>query len=184
MTEITRVPLQPIARGALTKLWVGIAAVVLAAGGIAYASIASGVEVDTIKQGTGAPVTVDQVPIVNYVGKLRSGKVFDQASEVPMPLAQMIPGFRDGLTRMRVGGKYRLVIPSDKAYGAEEKKNPMTGEVVIPANSDLVFDIDVLQVVSQADYERFERMRQMMQMQQMQQQQGGAAPGAAPAPQN
>ena len=58
----------------------------------------------------------------------------------------------------------------------------MTGEEVIPANSDLIFDIDVIDFMSEADFQR--RMQMMQQLQQMQQQQGGAggAPGgAAPA---
>jgi len=179
MTEITRVPLQPIAKGSLSKLWLGIAALALVGGGIAYGALPPSVSVETVRGGAGALVKAEDVPIVNYVGKLKDGKVFDQGEQVPMPLAQMIPGFRDGLTQMRSGGKYKLSIPSEKAYGAKDTKNPMTGEVVIPANSDLVFDVEVLQVVSRADYERYERMRQIMQMQQAQQAQPGAAPGAA-----
>jgi FKBP-type peptidyl-prolyl cis-trans isomerase FkpA len=53
MTEITRVPLQPIARGSLTKLWIGIAAVALAAGGIAYAAMPASVDVETLSGGSG-----------------------------------------------------------------------------------------------------------------------------------
>jgi len=186
MTEITRVPLQPIAKGSLTKLWVGVAAVVLAAGGIAYAALPASVEVDTIHAGSGPYVQADQVPIVNYVGKLKNGKVFDPGGQAALPLATTIPGFREGLARMQVGGKYHLVIPAAKGYGAEAKQDPMTGETVIPANSDLVFDIEVLKVISQADYQRYEQLRQMMQMQQMQQMQqaqgGATAPeGEAPA---
>ena len=49
MSEITRVPLQPIAKGAVTKLWVGIAAVALAASGIALATLPPRVDVETIK---------------------------------------------------------------------------------------------------------------------------------------
>jgi FKBP-type peptidyl-prolyl cis-trans isomerase FkpA len=177
MTEITRVPLQPIAKGSLTKLWVAVAAAVLAAGGIAYAAMPPRVEVDTLRAGSGPLVMSDQVPIINYVGKLKNGKVFDEGQQAPLPLNHVVPGFREGLTRMHVGGKYRLTIPSEKGYGAEDKQDPATGETVIPANSDLVFDIEVTQVVSQADYDRYQRLRQLMQMQQMQQ--GGApAPGA------
>jgi FKBP-type peptidyl-prolyl cis-trans isomerase FkpA len=181
MTEITRVPLQPIAKGSLTKLWVGVAAVVLAAGGIAYAALPPRVSVETLRAGSGALVAVDQVPIINYVGKLKNGKVFDQGQQAALPLNHVVPGFREGLTQMHVGGKYRLTVPAEKAYGSEAKQDPMSGETVIPANSDLVFDIEVTQVVSQADFDRYQRLRQLMQMQQ--QQGGGAAPGAEAPPQ-
>lgn len=191
MTEITRVPLPPIAKGSLGKLWLGVVALALAGAGIGWAAMPSGVEVETVKEGQGPAPRADEVALVNYVGKLRNGKVFDQGREQPMPLAEMIPGFRDGLTRMKVGGKYLLTIPAAKAYGAEEKRNPQTGEVVIPANSDLIFEIDVLNTMSRADFERLLQMMQMQQMQQMQQHQGGGRggpgglpPGAIPPPQN
>ncbi len=51
MSEITRVPLQPIARGALGKLWLGLAASVLVAGGVAWATLPSIVKVETVREG-------------------------------------------------------------------------------------------------------------------------------------
>ena len=92
---------------------------------------------------------------VNYTGKLRSGKTFDEGKGVPLPLEGMIPGFTEGLMQMKKGGKYKLTIPAEKAYGAEEKKDPRTGEVVLPANSDLIFDIEVID----ADPRRVKRLR-------------------------
>lgn len=183
MTEITRVPLQPIAKGALGKLWVGVAAVALAAGGIAWAAMPGGVDVEVVKAGAGVHPAGSDVPVINYVGKLVDGKEFDRGNNVPMPLDGVIPGFRQGLMQMQKGGRYRLEIPAAMAYGAEEKRNPMSGEVVIPANSDLVFEIDVIDILSQQQFEQMMRMQQMMQMQQMQQmQQGGGSPppGAIP----
>jgi FKBP-type peptidyl-prolyl cis-trans isomerase FkpA len=175
MTEITKVPLQPIAKGALTKLWLGVAAVALAAGGIAYATLPASVDVDVVKAGAGAHPKADEVVVVNYTGKLKSGKTFDEGKGVPLPLEGMIPGFTEGLIQMQKGGKYKLIIPADKAYGKEEKKDPRTGEVVLPANSDLIFDIEVLDILSQTQFQ------QMMQLQQMMQQQGaGGAPGGPP----
>ena len=177
MTEITRVPLQPIARGSLAKLWLGVLLALLVGAGIAWAARVQGVEVETLTAGTGpSPGATDLVQI-NYVGKLENGKEFDRGNRVPMALDQVIPGFAEGITKMQKGGRYRLTIPADKAYGAEEKRNPQTGEVVIPANSTLVFDIDLLEFIS-----REEAMRRQQMMQQLQQMQGGA-PGAPPPPQ-
>ena len=177
MTEIHRVPLQPIARGSLTKLWLGVLIALLIGGGIAWAARSHSVRVETLTAGSGPMPGATDVVLVNYVGKLTDGTQFDKGDRVPMSLDQVVPGFGEGITRMQKGGKYRLTIPSDKAYGAEEKRNPQTGQVVIPANSDLVFDIDLIDFKS-----REEVMRQQQMMQQLQQMQGGAAPGGPGGP--
>src|SRR3546814_10576700 len=61
MTEITRVPLQPIAKGSLTKIWLGVAAIALAAGGIAYAAMPPAVHVETLSAGSGDSPTMDEI---------------------------------------------------------------------------------------------------------------------------
>ena len=170
MTEITRVPLQPIAKGSLTKIWLGVAAIALAAGGIAYAALPPAVHVETVTAGSGESPTMDDVVLINYKGTLPGGKVFDQAQQVPMALGEVVPGFGKALVQMQRGGKYKVEIPSELAYGARA-----VGE--IPANSDLNFEIELLDFKSRAEIEQQQRI--MQQLQQMQQQ---AAPGAAPAP--
>jgi FKBP-type peptidyl-prolyl cis-trans isomerase FkpA len=179
MTEITRVPLQPIAKGALTKLWLGVAAAALAAGGLAYATMPRGIDVETIKAGAGASPTIADVVQINYKGSLKTGKVFDQGERAVFPVEGVIPGFTQALVKMQKGGKYKVEIPAALAYGAQEQRNPQTGTVEIPANSDLVFEIELLDFKSRAEIEA-----QMRMMQQLQQMQGGAAggpPGRAPA---
>jgi FKBP-type peptidyl-prolyl cis-trans isomerase FkpA len=185
MTEITRVPLQPIAKGALGKLWLGVLAAVLAAAALAWSTMAPGVKVETLSAGTGPSPTLEQVAMINYVGRLTDGKEFDRGEQVPMPLKGVIKGFADGLAKMKEGGKYRLTIPSELAYGSRESRNPQTGEVAIPANSDLVFEVELLKIMTMEEFQQIMQLRQMMQMQAQQQaQQGGAAPeGAAPPPQ-
>ena len=168
MTEITRVPLQPIAKGVLTKLWLGVLFVALCAAGLVWASLPKAVQVETVKTSTGKAITADDVVVVNYVGKLTNGKVFDSGNQVPLPVTGMIPGFTEGLLKMKQGGKYKLTIPAVKAYGPEEKRNPQSGELIIPPNSDLVFDLEIFQAMPRAQFEA------MMQMQQMQAQQQGA----------
>jgi len=177
MTEITRVPLQPIARGSLAKLWLGVLIALLAGAGIAWAARVEGVSVETLSDGTGASPTMTDVVLINYVGKLGNGREFDRGERVPMSLDQVVPGFGEGITKMKKGGRYRLTIPAAKAYGAEEKRNPQTGQVVIPANSDLIFDVDLIDFKS-----REEIMRQQQILQQLQQMQGGAGAGAPGAP--
>ncbi len=183
MTEITRVPLQPIAKGALTKLWLGVAAAALAAGGLAWATLPGSVDIETIKAGTGPSPTIADVVQINYKGSLENGKVFDQGERAVFPVEGVIPGFTQALEKMQRGGKYKVEIPAELAYGAQEQRNPQTGKVEIPANSDLVFEIELIDFKSRAEIEA-----QMRMMQQLQQMQGGAggpagAAGAVPPPQ-
>ncbi len=168
MTEITRVPLQPIAKGALGKLWIGIAAVALAAAGIAWASLPPAVDVETVTPGEGPSPTVADIALINYKGTLPDGKVFDQAERAVFPLAEVVPGFTKALEQMQRGGKYKVLIPSELAYGDKQ-----TGE--IPPNTDLSFEVELLDFKSRAEIEEQQRM-----MQQLQQMQGG--PGM-PGPQ-
>lgn len=168
MTEITRVPLQPIAKGSLSKIWLGVAAIALAAGGVAYAAMPPAVQVQTLTAGSGDSPTMDDVVLINYKGTLPDGKVFDQANQVPMALGEVVPGFSKALVKMQRGGKYKVEIPSSLAYG-----DKAVGD--IPANTDLTFEIELLDFKSRAEIEQQQRI--MQQMQQMQMQQG--APGAA-----
>ncbi len=173
MTEITRVPLQPIAGGALGKLWIGIALAVVLGGAVAYESREKGLVVETLKAGAGASPTISDVVEIDYVGHLANGKEFDRGEHAAIPVQGVIPGFSQALQKMQKGGKYHVVIPARLAYGAASQRNPTTGEVSIPANSDLTFDIDLV------DYKNAEEvMRERMIMQQLQQQMQGAHGGA------
>ncbi len=174
MTEITRVPLQPIARGALGKLWIGVAAAALAAGGIAWAALPPAVDVDTLIAGSGDSPTRDDVALINYVGTLPSGKEFDKGKNAVLPLAEVVPGFAKALVQMQRGGKYKVVIPSELAYGDRQ-----AGE--IPPNTDLHFEIELLDFKSRAEIEQQQAM--MQQMQQMQQGGAGAPPPEGAPPQ-
>ncbi|WP_428334442.1 FKBP-type peptidyl-prolyl cis-trans isomerase [Novosphingobium sp.] len=180
MTDITRVPLQPVASGALTKLWIGVALAVALGGAVAFESRQKGLSVETRQAGAGPmPAATDYV-LVNYVGHLASGKEFTHGEHVPIAVSGVIPGFSKALQQMQKGGKYHVFIPARLAYGANEQRDQQTGEVSIPSNSDLTFDIDLVDFKSEQEV-----MRQRMMMQQLQQMQKGGAAGAgagAPAP--
>ena len=80
---------------------------------------------------------------VNYVGKLPDGTVFDDSAKhggaIELPVNEgVIAGWLEGLQLMQVGEKFRLYVPSELAYGAESPSP------VIPANSVLVFDLELL----------------------------------------
>jgi FKBP-type peptidyl-prolyl cis-trans isomerase FkpA len=186
MTEITRVPLRPIAKGSLTKLWLGVLVAVLLAGGLAWMAMPKGVTVDTLTEGSGPHPAASDVVFVKYTGKLADGTVFDQSKELPFPtggllpegmpmqVSGVVPGFSEGLQQMQKGGKYRLFIPADKAYGA----TPPQG-APIPPNADLTFDVELIDFMSEADAQRRFQVLQEMIQQQQQKQGAPARPGAA-----
>lgn len=187
MTEITRVPLQPIAKGSLAKLWIGVLLAVLLGASLAWMAMPKGVSVDVVREGTGASPSKTDVIFVNYTGRLSDGTVFDRSRDVPLPvegifpkgsplpLGQMIPGFAEGAVQMKKGGKYTLFIPADKGYGAAGQKDQQ-GNDVIPPNSDLTFDIELIDIMPEEDFQRRLQVLQQI-MQQQQQQQGGGAEG-------
>lgn len=177
MSEITRVPLQPVARGSNTRIWVGLVVALLIAFALAFAARSNDtVVVTTLKPGTGPSPTAADVVLVNYVGHLSDGKEFDKGDKVAIPLEGVVPGFTEGLTKMQKGGRYKLFIPAKKAYGAEPQTNRATGQVVIPANSDLTFDIELIDYMNAAQL----RQLQQLQMQQLQSMRGRGGPGGMP----
>lgn len=106
---------------------------------------ASGIVITTIKEGTGAtPATTDTVK-VNYEGTLKDGTVFDSSYQRGKPatfaLNQVIPCWTEVVSHMKVGGTVSVVCPTALAYGAHSPTP------AIPPNSDLVFKIELLDVV-------------------------------------
>jgi peptidylprolyl isomerase len=105
--------------------------------------------IKTVVAGTGATVKAGDTVFVNYVGKLyNGGKIFDASWKdepgktfevAKVGQAQVISGWNKGLVGLKEGGRYELIIPPSEAYGAVKQKG-------IPANSTLVFVIDVVKV--------------------------------------
>jgi hypothetical protein len=187
--SVTAVPIAPTPRRVLAMLWGGLLVALIAAVALAFlgtgravaqagtneqflewnarqpgvVTTASGLQYKVLEAGEGGKPTDADVALVSYKGSLRDGTVFDQNERTPMPVAQVVPGFSEGLKQMQKGGKYRLWIKPELGYGARE-----TGP--IPPNSLLVFDVEMIEFIPMA-------VLQQMQMQQMMQ---GGAPGAAP----
>lgn len=103
----------------------------------------SGLFYEIIKEGTKERPKGDSNVKIEYVGTLIDGSEFDSSKKRGQPatfnLAQVIPGFKEGLQLIGKGGKIRLYVPSDLAYG----DNPLPG---IPAGSTLIFDVDMIDV--------------------------------------
>ena len=181
MSEITRVPLQPVGKGSLTRIWIGVILALLIAASADWAVRYQGLVIETLKAGEGPSPTAGDIVLVNYVGHLASGKEFERAQRAAFPVDGVIPGWSKGLQNMQRGGKYKLMIPAAMAYGAQEQKNPSTGEVVIPANSDLTFEVELLDFKSAAELEQ--RRQELQQRQQLgSDPRGGAGAESMPQP--
>lgn len=152
----TQVPLRPLKRGSTAKLWLGLLLLVAAAALLAWngagalrgETTATGVNIRTIKAGTGDPIKAVDGAIIEYEGRLLDGTVFDSTQgrgPAGMIPGQVIPGFGEALQKMREGGRYTIRIPSALGYGPAG-----AGDGKIPPNSDLIFDIEVKQVVRDA----------------------------------
>lgn len=94
-----------------------------------------------LKEGTGKQVALNDTLVVHYKGSLLNGFVFDQSKDKPatFPLKRLIRGWQIGLPFCKQGGKIRLIIPSPLAYSIRNLG-------VIPPNSVLIFDIEVLEI--------------------------------------
>ena len=101
-----------------------------------------------VEVGDGEEVRPGATITAHYTGALvKNGIIFQSSFDFGKPvtfgLDQVIAGWTQGVPGMKVGGTRRLIIPAALAYGAQSPaKN-------IPANSDLVFDIDLVAIVSQ-----------------------------------
>jgi FKBP-type peptidyl-prolyl cis-trans isomerase len=111
------------------------------ASGLQYSVVA-----DAPSASAATPKETDTVS-VHYTGTLIDGTVFDSSVErnepATFPLNGVIPGWTEGLQLMKVGAKYRFFIPSELAYG-EQGAPP-----VIPPNSTLIFDVELLSIEGQ-----------------------------------
>ena len=105
---------------------------------------ASGLIYQELVAGTGAQPTATSKVKVHYHGTLVDGKVFDSSVDRGEPISfalnQVIKGWQEGLQMMQVGGKARLVIPSDLAYG--DQGRPGT----IPGGATLIFEVELLAI--------------------------------------
>jgi FKBP-type peptidyl-prolyl cis-trans isomerase FklB len=101
----------------------------------------SGLQYEVLRTGKGVKPTRDQTVEVHYHGTLTDGTVFDSSVErgetISFPVTGVIPGWVEALQLMTVGSKWRLVIPSDLAYGDR-------GQGPIPAGATLIFEVELI----------------------------------------
>ena len=188
--SVTAVPIAPTSRRVLAMLWGGLALALIVAVALAWSgtgaaiaqtgtpedflawnarqsgveTTASGLQYKVLKAGEGARPTDADVALISYKGMLRDETVFDQNERAPLPVSQVVPGFSEGLKLMQKGGKYRLWIKPELGYGARAA-GP------IPANSVLIFDVELIEFLPMAVLQQMQMQQQMM---------GQGAPGAMP----
>ncbi|WP_028292930.1 FKBP-type peptidyl-prolyl cis-trans isomerase [Oceanobacter kriegii] len=102
-------------------------------------------EVLTAVEGDAPKPTAADTVKVHYHGTLIDGTVFDSSVErgepIEFPLGNVIPGWTEGVQLMKVGEKFKFTIPAELAYGARSPSPK------IPANSALVFEVELLDIV-------------------------------------
>ena|ERR1043166_1987120 len=107
---------------------------------------ATGLKYIDVKVGAGREAKPGNTVTVHYTGKLQNGKKFDSSVdrgdpfEFPLGMGKVIRGWDQGVAGMKEGGKRKLIIPGDLAYG--ERGSPPN----IPPNATLVFDVELLKV--------------------------------------
>lgn len=104
----------------------------------------SGIQYEILEQGAGkSPLITDQITI-HYHGTTIDGEVFDSSVErkqpATFPLNQLIPGWKKILPLMKEGGKWRIYLPYNEAYGERGAGSK------IPPYSTLIFEIELLKV--------------------------------------
>jgi len=106
----------------------------------------SGLQYIVIEEGTGDKPEKGDTVKVHYTGKLEDGTVFDSSLQRGVPIefqlgvGRVIKGWDEGIADMKEGGKRQLIIPPDLGYGANGYPP------VIPPNSTLIFDVELVEV--------------------------------------
>jgi FKBP-type peptidyl-prolyl cis-trans isomerase FkpA len=130
----------------MKKLFVMLCSTMALAGLAACTKSVKELKMEDTKVGAGAEAVAGKTVTVHYTGTLTDGKKFDSSVDRNQPFrfqlgaGHVISGWDKGIVGMKVGGKRKLSIPSDMAYG-EQGRPP-----VIPPNSALLFDVELLNV--------------------------------------
>lgn len=113
------------------------------------ATLDNGIQIETLTEGTGISPMENWVCTLHYKGMFIDGKEFDNSYDVgdgkpiDITLDHVIEGWKKGLPHMKVGGKYKLYLPYEMAYG-EAGIVAQNGQELIPPCAALVFEIELL----------------------------------------
>ena len=175
--SVTAVPIRPIKKGSVLKLWLGLLFLAAVAIGLAWLgtrgqnwlSTPSGLQYQVVKEGSGPRPTQTDVVTFDYVGRLENGTVFDSSEgkgPAQIPVFGVVPGFAEGLQLMNKGSTYALRLPPELGYG------PQGSPPTIPPNSTIEFEVTLhdFRALTPQEIQQIQMMQQMQQM-------GGAPQG-------
>jgi hypothetical protein len=144
---------RPARSGRAAALWLVFLLIIAAAIGLAWIGAgslrpqvtASGLQFRTVKAGTGDPIGPADAALLDYIGTLDDGTVFDSSEShngpQPFAMGQVFPGFAEAMAKMQDGGEYRFTMPPRLAFG---DKPPPQG---FPPKSNLTFEVRVRKIV-------------------------------------
>lgn len=116
------------------------------ANGVQFTKHSKGIYYNIVDSGSGVSPTPSSKVYVTYTGKFLDGRIFEEkTSTVNFLLTGVIEGWQIGIPLIKKGGKIKLIIPSSYGYGCIDKTGE-TGNVVIPANSVLYYDVSLVDV--------------------------------------
>ena len=186
--SVTAVPLRPLGKGALVKLWIGLLVVVLLGVGLAWIGTArqqiisgqNGVTYRIYEQGEGDPVTPADVAMVHVETRSPTGEILESTEQAgrPAPItADTVPPWLNELfLKMRKGGAYQVFVPAKVLLNGQ----PLPPDGRVKETDSIEFRLSVVEIQRDgvAQQRMQQQMMQQMQQQMMQQQmEGGGAPG-------
>ncbi|HEX8528249.1 FKBP-type peptidyl-prolyl cis-trans isomerase [Allosphingosinicella sp.] len=189
--SVTAVPIRPLKKGSMVKLWIGLLLLAALAaalawwttGGLYFTRTASGLEYQVVTSGEGPNATENDIASINFEGRLEDGTVIGTnrgQAPVDIPVGGGIPGTEgivEALQLMNKGSVYRLRLPPHLNPAAQ-------GAPGVAADSTVEFDVTLVDLRAMSAEER-----QQLELMRMMQQGGGpggpgtAGPGGPPVPQ-
>ncbi len=155
MSAVTAVPIRPLARGSVLKLWIGVLILCLAGAGLAWWATGplqrevtkSGLQYRVVEEGTGEPMT--RADLVALHLKLRlggeDGEMLQDTARGGQPFVggtdTVFPGLAEAMLMFRQGGRYQLWVPPSLAYGDQIPPGAPFGP-----NDTLFFEVNVVQI--------------------------------------
>lgn len=153
--SVTAVPLRPLAKGSVLRLWLALAVLVVAGAAIAWigtarlqiATTATGVRFQTLREGTGPNITSADLVAMRYRLTKLDGTPIENSDDMGQPFVastdRVFPGFGEAMQMMQQGGRYRIWLPP-----GQHVQGPPPPGAPFAATDTLVFDITVLQVAA------------------------------------
>jgi hypothetical protein len=178
--SVTTVPIRPLARGSVLKLWLALIVLCVAGAALAWVgtrplqivTTATGVRFQTLRSGSGSTITPADLVAMRYRLTKLDGTQIENSDDMGQPFVassdRVFPGFGEAMAMMQQGGRYRIWLPP-----GQHAQGPLPPGTPFGAADTLVFDVTVLQVA-----EGMAAAQRMMGPQGGQP--GGAPPGGLP----